>query len=71
MQDPSLIVPCSAISEVFLRKLAKQNYVRYYEGSEFVETREDLVEMGDEDGGGLKELDEKLKTRIENLRDRE
>ena len=25
--------------------------------------------MGDADGGGLKELDEKLKTRIENLRD--
>jgi len=60
---------CSAISEVFLRRLAKQGYVRYMEGTEFVETREDLMEMGEADGGGLKEMDEKLKTRIENLKD--
>ena len=69
MQDPQSIVLCSAISEIFLRKLAKQGYVRYVEGSEFVDTREDLLELGETDGGGLKELDEKLKTRIENLKD--
>ena len=69
MQDPQSIVLCSAISEVFLRKLAKQEFVRYTEGSEFVDTREDLVEMGEVDGGGLKEMDEKLKSRIENLKD--
>lgn len=69
MQDPQSIVLCSAISEVFLRKLAKQEFVRYVEGSEFVDTREDLLEMGEVDGGGLKELDEKLKSRIENLKD--
>lgn len=63
------MVLCSAISEVFLRRLAKQGYVKYVEGSEFVDTREDLIEMGDPDGGGLKEMDEKLKTRIENLKD--
>ena len=68
-QDPQSIVLCSAISEVFLRKLAKQGFVRYVEGSESVDTREDLQEMGEADGGGLKELDEKLKTRIENLKD--
>ena len=68
MQDPSSIVLCSAISEVFLRKLAKQGFIRYTEGSEFVDTREDLIADGDPDGGGLKELDEKLKTRIENLK---
>lgn len=28
-----------------------------------------MIEAGDKDGGGLKELDEKLKTRIENLKD--
>jgi len=28
MQDPKSIVLCSAISEVFLRKLAKQSYIR-------------------------------------------
>jgi ribosome-binding ATPase len=61
MHDPKSIVLCSAISEIFLRKLAKQGYVRYVEGSEFVDTREDLIEMGDPDGGGLKEMDEKLK----------
>ncbi len=69
MQDPQSIILCSAISEVFLRKLAKQGFVKYVEGSEFVDTREDLMDSGDPDGGGLKELDEKLKTRIENLKD--
>ncbi|KAJ5771376.1 uncharacterized protein N7511_003427 [Penicillium nucicola] len=69
MQDPESIVLCSAISEVFLRRLAKQEYIRYVEGSEFVDTREDLIEMGEPDGGGLKEMDEKLKTRVENLKD--
>lgn len=69
MQDPNSIVLTSAISEVFLRKLAKQGFVKYTEGSEFVDTREDLIEQGDPTGGGLKELDEKLKTRIENLKD--
>lgn len=69
MQDPQRIVLCSAISEVFLRRLAKQNYIRYTEGGEYLDTREDLIEAGEEDGGGLKEMDEKLKTRIENLKD--
>ncbi|KAL9078143.1 MAG: hypothetical protein Q9157_002937 [Trypethelium eluteriae] len=68
-RDPQTMVLTSAISEVFLRRLAKQAYVRYVEGSEVVETREDLLEDGVEDGGGLREMDEKLKTRIENLRD--
>ena len=63
------MVLCSAISEVFLRRLAKQGYIRYVEGSEFLDTREDLIEMGEADGGGLKEMDDKLKTRIENLKD--
>lgn len=61
MQDAKSIVLCSAISEVFLRRLAKQKYIKYVEGSEFVDTREDLIEMGDPEGGGLKEMDEKLK----------
>jgi len=62
MQDPSTLVLTSAVSEVFLRRLAKQGYIKYTEGSEFVDTREDLIEGGDPEGGGLKELDEKLKT---------
>ena len=68
-QDPQSIVLCSAISEVFLRKLAKQGFVKYTEGGEYVDTRDDLIEMGDPEGGSLKEMDEKLRTRIENLRD--
>lgn len=69
MVPPEKIVLCSAISEVFLRKLAKQGYIKYREGDEYLDTREDLIDQGQEDGGGLKELDEKLKTRIENLKD--
>ncbi|MCJ1472552.1 hypothetical protein MMC13_001201 [Lambiella insularis] len=68
-QPPESLVLCSAISEVFLRKLAKQGFVKYVEGSEFVDTRDELIEMGDPGGGGLKDVDGKLKTRIENLRD--
>ncbi|OJD15908.1 hypothetical protein AJ78_03888 [Emergomyces pasteurianus Ep9510] len=69
VQDPQSIVLCSAISEVFLRKLAKQGYIKYVEGSDFIDTREDLIDMGDPEGGGLKEMDEKLKNRVENLKD--
>jgi ribosome-binding ATPase len=69
MVEPERMVLCSAISEVFLRKLAKQGYIKYTEGAEFLDTREDLIEQGDPEGGGLKEMDEKLKARIENLKD--
>jgi ribosome-binding ATPase len=69
MYDPQRIVLCSAISEVFLRRLTKQNYIRYTEGAEYLDTREDLIEAGDTDGGALKEMDSKLKSRIENLKD--
>nr|POF11571.1 putative gtp-binding protein [Quercus suber] len=68
-EKPERLVLCSAISEVFLRRLVKQNFVRYIPGSEFVDMREDLLEQGEEDGGGLKEMDDKLKTRVENLKD--
>lgn len=45
--------------------MTKQNYIKYVEGSEFVDTREDLIEMGDPEGGGLREMDEKLKTCVD------
>ncbi|CAK7244908.1 MAG: hypothetical protein STHCBS139747_006471 [Sporothrix thermara] len=67
--ESSRIVLCSAVSEIFLRKLAKQGYLRYTEGGEFVDTREDLIADGDPEGGGLKEMDEKNLRRINNLRD--
>ncbi|KAK5136521.1 hypothetical protein LTR08_002865 [Meristemomyces frigidus] len=69
LEKPERLVLCSAISEVFLRKLAKQGFIQYTPGSEVVLTREDLLEAGEADGGGLKPLDDKLKTRIENLKD--
>lgn len=68
-QDPNMVVACSAKAELFLRKMAKQGYIRYTEGTEFVDTREDLIADGDPDGGGLKELDEKNKNTIEEYRD--
>lgn len=70
LYDSSSVVLCSAISEIFLRKMAKQGYVRYTEGGEFVDTREDLLADGDAEGAAtLKELDEKNQRRINNLRD--
>lgn len=69
IHDPKTIVLCSAIMEVFLRKLNKQGYVRYTEGSEYVQTKEDLIEEGDPNGGNLKDLDEKLQARVENIKD--
>lgn len=67
---PERLVLCSAISEVFLRRLVKQNYVRYIPGSEFVDTKTDLLETGEADTAStLKDLDEKLHARIENLKD--
>lgn len=69
LPDPSAMVLCSAVAEVFLRKLARQRYVRYREGGDEVETREDLVAAGDETGGGLREMDDKNRNRVENLRD--
>ncbi|KAI0024233.1 P-loop containing nucleoside triphosphate hydrolase protein [Xylariomycetidae sp. FL0641] len=68
-QDPNLVVACSAKAELFLRKMAKGGYIRYTEGTEFVDTREDLIADGDPNGGGLRELDEKNKAQIEEYRD--
>ncbi len=70
-QPADRLVLCSAISEVFLRRLVKQGFIKYIPGTEFIDTREDLLEMNPNDASAkeLKELDEKLKTRIENLRD--
>ena len=61
MLDPNSVVLTSAMSEIFLRKLAKQKFIRYEEGAEYADTREDLIDLGEPDGGGLKELDPKTK----------
>ena len=66
--DAALVIT-SAIAEVFLRRLVKQRYIRYVEGSDVVDTRDDLISDGDPEGGDLLEMDEKLCARLENLRD--
>lgn len=53
----------SSLTEVFLRKLASQNFIQYEPGTEFVDTAEDLPDAG------LRVLDEKVAARIELIRD--
>ena len=65
--DSNCTMQCDIRS--FLRRLAKQGYIKYKEGAEYLDTREDLIDQGEADGGGLKEMDDKLKQRIENLKD--
>lgn len=53
----------SSITEILLRKLASQKYIKYESGTEFIDTKEDLPDSD------LKPLDDKLAKRIENIRD--
>ncbi|AET38204.1 uncharacterized protein Ecym_2481 [Eremothecium cymbalariae DBVPG len=53
----------SAITELFLRKLVKQRYIHYKQGSDIIETYEDLPTSS------LRPLDDALNRRIENVRD--
>lgn len=69
MYKNSSVVPCSAKAELFLRKMAKQGYVQYTEGGDSVWTRQDLIDDGDPDGGGLKELDGKNQEIIDEYKD--
>lgn len=62
--DPGSLVLTSSITEIFLRKLARQKFIRYEEGTEFLDTIEDLGP-----DSGLKDMDERTRTRIENVRD--
>ncbi|KAH9866951.1 hypothetical protein IAQ61_007541 [Plenodomus lingam] len=68
-QDPQTIVLASAISEVFLRKLAKQGFIHYTPGADFFDTRQDLLDAGEPKADTLKPLDDKLAQRLENLKD--
>lgn len=54
----------SSITEVFLRKLSSQKFIKYDLGTEFIDTIDDL---GPE--SGLRQLDDKVRNRIENIRD--
>lgn len=59
----SKAILCLLITEVFLRKLADQKFIKYEPGTEFVDTLEDLPDLD------LRPLDEKVINRIENVRD--
>lgn len=69
MYKNSPIIPCSARAELFLRKMAKDGFVQYVEGGDSVWTRQDLIDDGDPEGGGLKELDEKSRDIIDEYKD--
>lgn len=60
----SKIILTSSITEVLLRKLSNQKYIKYDSGTEFVDTIDDL---GPE--SGLNEIDDKLRKRLDNIRD--
>lgn len=68
-QPPESLVLTSAISEIFLRRLVKQGYIRYAEGTDAVDTRDDVIALGEADGGGLRPMDDKLAARLDKLRD--
>ncbi|KAF9580746.1 hypothetical protein BGW38_002479 [Lunasporangiospora selenospora] len=59
----SKVVLSSALAESFLKKMHKQKFIRYEEGTDIVETLEDLPDSD------LKPLDEKIKSRIEKVQD--
>lgn len=64
LKHPDLkCVLTSSLTEVFLRKLAAQKFIQYELGTEFVDTLEDLPDSD------LKPMDDKLASRIENIRD--
>ncbi|KAJ2158388.1 hypothetical protein GGF46_003813 [Coemansia sp. RSA 552] len=58
------VVLTSALSECFLRKMAKQKFIQYRTGDD------DFVTADDADAGGdLRPLDEKTRRRLSNIRD--
>ncbi|EPX73472.1 GTP binding protein [Schizosaccharomyces octosporus yFS286] len=62
-EDANRLVLASAVSEVFLRRLAKQGFVNYEEGSEFVDTIDEFPDSG------LKPLSESLRAKITDIQD--
>ncbi|KAI8143343.1 P-loop containing nucleoside triphosphate hydrolase protein [Fennellomyces sp. T-0311] len=61
--DQDKLVLTSALAENFLRKIRKQNYITYVEGTDIVETKEDLPDSD------LKTMDDKLRNRVEKVQD--
>ncbi|RUP16104.1 hypothetical protein BC936DRAFT_139547 [Jimgerdemannia flammicorona] len=53
--DQTKLVLTSALAENFLKKMQKQGYIKYIEGTDIVETKEELPDSD------LKPMDEKLR----------
>ncbi|KAI9289290.1 P-loop containing nucleoside triphosphate hydrolase protein [Umbelopsis sp. AD052] len=61
--DPNTLVLTSALAEAFLRDMHKKRYLNYQEGTDIVDTKDDLPDSD------LKPVDDKLRTRIEKVQD--
>ncbi|KAJ2781750.1 hypothetical protein GGI15_003134 [Coemansia interrupta] len=57
------IVLTSALAECFLRKMAAQKYIAYATGDD------DFQTQGEAGGEGLRPMDDKVRRRVENIRD--
>jgi ribosome-binding ATPase YchF (GTP1/OBG family) len=57
------VVLSSALAEIFLRKMQKDGFIKYIEGSDTITTAEDDPSLN------LKPLDEKTKARLEKVKD--
>ena len=55
--DETKLIPISALSEVFLKKLHQQRFISYEEGTDIIETAEDEITCSDE----LKIMEEKTR----------
>ncbi|KXS16600.1 45.2 kDa GTP-binding protein [Gonapodya prolifera JEL478] len=67
--DESRTVLTSALAETFLRRLAKQGFIRYHEGTDRFDTAEDDESGAVEGGQKLKTMDEKTRSRLEKVQD--
>ncbi|ORY05528.1 P-loop containing nucleoside triphosphate hydrolase protein [Basidiobolus meristosporus CBS 931.73] len=61
--DEDRLVLTSALSECFLRKMDKQGYIKYKEGTD------EYLTLEDDPDSGLKPLDEKIQSRLEKIQD--
>ncbi|KAJ3037711.1 hypothetical protein HDV00_001360 [Rhizophlyctis rosea] len=64
--DENKLVLISALAEIFLRKLHKQRFINYFEGTDRFELAEDQDETA---ADKLKPLDEKTRNRLEKVQD--
>eukprot|EP00922_Rhytidocystis_sp_ex-Travisia-forbesii_P048988 GHVS01072922.1.p1 GENE.GHVS01072922.1~~GHVS01072922.1.p1 ORF type:complete len:612 (+),score=103.78 GHVS01072922.1:217-2052(+) len=74
------VVLCSALAECFLNKMALQKYIKYTPGDMFFDTADDFSDTNTSPGatstgrsadgvGGCKPLDDKMRHRLQSIRD--